>query len=96
MKYLAIVSPPTIYQDVSVVNNFKGVRLPFALVAWYISSFSKPIELHTRSNTVNLVSLAHTSGWRYLQKIILDWEMTVMDEKTGQSLEYRQLRKHPK
>ena len=32
-----------IYRDVSVVNNFKGVRPPFALVAWYISSFSKPL-----------------------------------------------------
>ena len=49
-----------------------------------------------RSHTANIPPPAHTSGQRYSRNFILGSEIPVMDEEAGQSLEYRQLRKHPK
>ena len=47
---------------------------------------TEPVPQFTRSHTDNLVSLAQTSGQRYPRKFILDWQMPVIDEETGQSL----------
>ena len=46
------------------------------------------IARRTRSHKANLVSPSHASVWRYPYNFLLEWTMHLMDEETGQSLEY--------
>ena len=54
------------------------------------------IAQRTQPHTANLVYPDHTSGRWYLHKFLLDWAMPIIDEETGQYLEYIQLQKNPK
>ena len=59
----------------------------------------KPIASHTRSNKAHIVTTVTPSSaakrW-YPRNCLLDWAMPVLDEETGKTLEYPQLRDHPK
>ena len=58
-----------------------------------------PMARHTRSQTANVASAINPSQAaqrRYPAKFLQSLAMPVLDEFSGQSLQYRQLRKHPK
>ena len=59
----------------------------------------EPISRRTRSQLANLVTNGTPHGAarrQYPRNFLLDWAMPVLDEETGKTLEYGQLRKHPK
>ena len=58
-----------------------------------------PISRPTRSQTANMTSAitpAHEAQRRYPAKFLQSLAMPVLDKTSSQSLQYRQLRKHPK
>ena len=58
-----------------------------------------PISRRTHSQTSNVASAinpAQASKRRYPDKFLQSLAMPVLDKTSGQSLQYRQLRKHPK
>ena len=59
----------------------------------------EPIAHRTRSHQANLAITVTPNGVvqrQYPRFFLLDWAMPVLDEETGKTLEYGQLRKHPK
>jgi hypothetical protein len=63
-----------------------------------------PVSSHTRSHTAQSVTPAHTSSRKYPSAFITHWvssactinrAASVLDENTGDFLEWRQLRNHP-
>ena len=60
---------------------------------------TEPIASRTRSQTTNTASAItpdQAALRRYPAKFVQSLAMPVLDETSGQSLQYRQLRKHPK
>ena len=58
-----------------------------------------PITRRTRSQTTsmaNVITTAQAAKRRYPSQFLQSLEMPVLDETSGQSLQYRQLRKNPK
>ena len=58
-----------------------------------------PVARRTRSqteNTASTITPAQAAQRRYPAKFLQSLAMSVLDETSGQSLQYRQLRKHPK
>ena len=63
------------------------------------SAADEPIASRTRSHQAHIATTVTPSSAakrRYPRNFLLDWAMPVLDEETGKTLEYSQLRKHPK
>ena len=58
-----------------------------------------PVAMRTRSQTANTaiaITSAQAAQRRYPAKFLQSLAMPVLDKTSGQLLQYRQLRKHPK
>jgi hypothetical protein len=88
-----IEKPPTPVQKQEEAPISSRTRFKRDLAA------DKPISGRTRlqlANIVTNVTPSSAAGRRYPRNFLLEWAMPVLDEETGKTLEYPQLRKHPK
>ena len=63
------------------------------------ATYLRPISRHTRSQRTainNLITPAQAAKHQYPAQFLQSLEMPVLEETSGQSLQYRQPRKHPK